>query len=160
METNLKEDLDMLYDNLLSAGYEMEHAQTICNDYCTNHAAREEIKGHINLRRQFPLSKIAELSYVKQRGGYKKLTDQERDTLMWLLGIDSRGYKYTTDVGYYVFNDRKHFGEFVVGQERSDKEWVNQTIGEIRVSSYEALLKHKGHFKLMSEINRMLAGHE
>lgn len=158
-DTNLKEELDTLYDNLLSAGYEMEQAATICNDYYLTYTAREEIKSHITLRRQLPLNKIEELEYVKKKGGFKKLTDQEREALVWLLGIDSRSFRYTNDVGYYVFNDRKFFGEFLVGQERTDKEWITQTVGESRVSSYEAVLKSKGHFKLYAEITRMLSGH-
>lgn len=152
------EEVELLYGNLLNEGYTKDAAQAICRDYQREHEEKAKIKNHITLRRQLPLNEIENLNYVKEKKGFKNLTVEEKDSLVWALGIDSKGFRYTTDIGYYTFHDRRFFGEFIVGQERSDKEWTTKLVNELHVCSYEAILKRKGHFKLMAEITRELSG--
>lgn len=152
------EETQALHDNLVSEGYEEEEIALICADFVKDYEEKAEIKRHINLRKHLPLSEINKLAWVKERGGYKNMNEADRDKLLWALGIDTKKFKYTTDIGYFVFQDRKQFGEFVVGQERSDREWTEQLINELHVCSYEAILKRRGHFRLYAEIKRELSG--
>ena len=152
------EELEALYSNLLEEGYADSEALSLCCDIEERYAALQEVKDSITLRKQLPLCEIEKLQIVAQNGGYKNLEKPLRDYLLWKLGFDTKRYAYTTDIGYYVFNDHKSFGEFVLGQERTDEAWTHTVVDDLHVCSYEAILKQKGHFHLMGEITKLLRG--
>ena len=125
--------------------------------YSTRTKARETYKNYkekqekvvwsvmetLTLRKQAPRRLLATLS----SGGWYYQTLKEKKAFLWSLGWDTRSFEFAEALGWYSHQDKREAGFYIVGQERTDEQWVNMWRDGVRVASLEAqmfYLKDRG----------------
>ena len=129
-----QEELEDFYQMLRGEGWTRKAAQEECVAKVSRSAHNSNVIAYVSLRHTVPLD------IFKSLGGYEDLSESKQSHLLWMAGIDVKRYGWGVDVGYYCLGDKKRFGRFAFGQERTDTQWTKLVVGGSRVASWDAQL--------------------
>jgi hypothetical protein len=130
-----------------------EQAQKKSLSFLENRGQIQKVRHSLTLRKQIPLHCLEGLDMVTTTWDDTPITNQKE--ILWKLGFDTKSYKHIIDCGEYTWQQRGFFGEYIIGEERIDEEWIKMRVGGVRVASMEAQLKASGDEGLASEIRRL-----
>ena len=108
----------------------------------------------LTLRKQAPRRLLAELS----SGGWYYQTLDEKKAFLWSLGWDTRLYEFAEALGWYTHKDKREVGYYILGQERTDDEWVGMWRDGVRVATLEAQMFNKQDRSLSRELHNIRLG--
>lgn len=159
----VKESYNKHLEALLESGVDEEEAKEQAqmlslteyeelNSYLGLYASEEEI----SIRKVISYQDLTTLPSYRSKKG--ELSTEDMNALLWEIGIDSV-------LGWWerIGNHRKMSGKvvydkYIVGQERTDKEWITLTVLGKNVASLEAQVLGSGNEGLMSELQKMQGG--
>ena len=111
----------------------------------------ELVASSLSLRKQAPRSVINSIA----GGGWVDKNPHDKDKILWELGWDTKLFDFAEAIGWYTYQGERKAGVYILGQERSDEEWVNKWVGSTRVASMEAQLAFKQDSSLYREISKL-----
>ena len=143
----------------LSFNYTMAQAKGLVATYesiigASGSKQRERYLSAINC---INLAKLISIDDLRECGISVETSDKATlVSVLWELGIDTN-YGFTFDVGCFNTNGKVRCGMYLVGQERTDEEWVTLVVDGNSVASLEAIFRSANDPSLEMELN-MLAG--
>lgn len=160
---NLKEEYSSLYTTLKEGGATEKEIQKELKQYhkfktSLEHdrpeAEADDKSRHISLRVQYPLEDI------KKYTSWDSMTEDEKDTLLWGIGYNTKKYHYYIEHRQLPYNGGEpKYGYVVYGQERLDKEWITaRDKNGKRVASDEAILYDATHRGFDRDLTTMRGG--
>ena len=129
---NLKEEAIFLFEHIVNNGINEEDAIEMVKVVVKDNDLYLRKSSSISVPIRFKLSWLQE--NTKDRNDCKpwdSMSYKEKDKLLWELGMDTRSQKYEEGKLFCGENTPKGYKynltEFVYGQERLDKAWLNNT---------------------------------
>lgn len=92
---------------------------------------------------QITLRRAVPIEIFESVGGYKEVSLKKREHILWMAGLNIKKYPYHKDIGEYHIGNNRKVGWFILGQERTDKHWIEQRVDGVRVASNAAILGYK-----------------
>lgn len=143
------------YNQLIKEGKDKEEAQEIALAECFPEESTA-LDESITLRKHFSMKDLEKLEYVQTLGGWSKMTLEEKDYLLWLLGLDVKGFGFGEKIGKHSTASGKIVeGLYVYGQERCDEDWLSQEINGQKVASFAAQVRGSDDPTLEAELRRL-----
>lgn len=151
MKTEEQEILENIYNTAIECGKTPEEARELMAMKCTVLDSLDvpALEKKLKIRRQLAVKDLSTIESFNK--------DNQRRYL-WKLGFNTEEYFYWFDVVVYKRDTKTVVEKVIVGQERTDDEWVNLRINGIRVASFEAQVANKEDPSFTHEINKMMRG--
>ena len=158
----VQDDYERILDTLLDSGYtrekakaEAQHRSLLLHEELEEH--KEAISHHkLTLRSIISFRDIPSLPTVKALGGWDKMTIEEKKSLLWEVGLDSKDYGWKAGVGHHSDGSgRVVYDKFIISNERTDVEWINLRVGGKKVASMAAQLEASGDKEMYRDMARL-----
>ena len=128
-EQEKSKSLNDLSAQLTSFGYKEEEVEHLISKKIANYERISEVKARIKLQYSVPVRFIT---------GWPGMNETWRRKALWDLGFNTKDYAYVEDVCCYTFAGKRECGIIVIGNERTDKEYLNLVINGRHVASDDA----------------------
>lgn len=116
--------------------------------YLGEYATPEEIK----IRKVIPLHELEELTASKNAGGWNNLPKEERNTILFNLGLSVHKAGWWEEVGNLRIGTQVVLTKYILSEERLDKAWTNLIIEGCNVASFDAIVMASGDKSLEREL--------
>ena len=134
-----QEKVEEIYSSLIEAGASHSKAQELSLDYIKKHKEITVLKNKLTLRKFISCKKL-DIALKRNNPYWGDLEGEERKEFFWTLGFDTKEFNILTDVGHFVEDGVKRYGEFIFGNERVDEEWIKRCDDGSFKASLEARL--------------------
>ena len=151
-----QEKVEEIYKEFINRGLPKEEAQRISLNYMEGQEERKILKEKLTLRIFISYSKLRKILGT-DKNVWEALEVDSRKTLFWQLGFDTRNFEVLYDIGSFVEDERRHYGEFLFGNERLDNDWLTKKVDGGYIASLDARLKNDTS-GIKGEISRLSGG--
>jgi hypothetical protein len=110
----------------------------------------------LTLRKILSFRNIPSLPTVEAKGGWDAMVMQEKEDLLWELGMNSKEWGWRERIGdHREQSGGLVFDKYIESNERTDVEWLSLIVNGRSMASMEAKLEAADDKSLYAEIGRL-----
>ena len=134
-----QEKVEEIYEKTLEGGVTKEEAQKVSLAYIKVYPSIQILNKKLTLRKFISCQKLKKVLGSDSKA-WEGLQENLRKDFFWELGFDTREYEVLEDIGYFIEDEKRQYGEFLFGNERTDEEWIKRRSDGSYSASLEARL--------------------
>lgn len=156
-KTQLATDSEALQQLAKELGYSNKVAKELKIKKLTLFKTTEAYEEQLSLRDKIKLARQIPIDIFGGIAKYNAFSKEEKARRLWDIGIDT-DFPCITDIGCTSVGANRLCGYLVIGQERTDKEWISMRVNGKHVASWEAQMAYKNDPSLTHELSKLKRG--
>ena len=134
-----QEKVEEIYEKTLEEGVTKEEAQKRSLAYIKVYPSIQILNKKLTLRKFISCQKLKKVLGSDTKA-WEGLQEDKRKDFFWEIGFDTREYDVLEDIGFFIEDDKRRYGAFLFGNERTDEEWIKRRPDGSYAASQEARL--------------------